>query len=172
MHRDYVNRNRWIKEGRHHRPLEITRGLQCRMSEADVDTNYLPIDPFDALEYCTVYECFQSFVQFFMDWYQNACIVTCAVMSDVKTLWIITNGNYLHKGKVVGKLLAYYLIVFAIYVINCGFWIDKKIFKILGKTILNAQKITPVVLALGIIFSFILAAFLLGGTFMSPACKD
>ncbi|KAK0171586.1 hypothetical protein PV328_005023 [Microctonus aethiopoides] len=142
------------------------------MSEADVDTNYLPIDPFDALEYCTVYECFQSFVQFFMDWYQNACIVTCAVMSDVKTLWIITNGNYLHKGKVVGKLLAYYLIVFAIYVINCGFWIDKKIFKILGKTILNAQKITPVVLALGIIFSFILAAFLLGGTFMSPACKD
>lgn len=33
-------------------------------------------------------------------------------------------------------------------------------------------RITPVVLALGIIFSFILAALLLGGTFMSTACKD
>lgn len=28
MHSDYVNRNRWIKEGRHHRPLEVTRGYK------------------------------------------------------------------------------------------------------------------------------------------------
>ncbi|XP_034947862.1 uncharacterized protein [Chelonus insularis] len=160
-----------MDEGRHRRSLEITRGLQCDFPEETstiIETSYSNIDPFINLHHQTISESLQVFSESLQRWYNNTRVVTNATVSDIKTLWIITSGNHLHKGKVVGKLLAYYLIVIGIYLIQVGFWINIKIIKLILDVIMNQPRNNR--RALGILFS-ILMALLLGAT-ISAACDD
>ncbi|XP_015120559.1 uncharacterized protein LOC107043537 [Diachasma alloeum] len=134
-----LERDRWTRNESHKRHRDITRGLQVEISGIG-DTGYLFVDPFLELESRSVMDSLSAFAEILTDWYQNACVVTGAAVSDIKTLWIITSGSYLHKGKIVGKLVSYYLIVLAIYMIETALWVDRKIIEVLSGVIVEAKE--------------------------------
>lgn len=131
---------------------------------------------FDGIEHRPVKDTLQNFSVLLTDWYQNACVVTGAVVSDIKTLWIITSyvvvllnlneisiiswyniflfiyiwiiffsnfslpgGSHLHRGKIVGKLVFYYLIILALYMIETGFWMNKRIIEVLSTIVVKSS---------------------------------
>ncbi|XP_063978759.1 uncharacterized protein LOC135163332 [Diachasmimorpha longicaudata] len=164
-----LERDRWTRNESHKRHRDITRGLQVEISRIG-DTGYLFVDPFLELESRSVMDSLSALAEILTDWYQNACVVTGAAVSDIKTLWIITSGSYLHKGKIVGKLVSYYLIVLAIYIIETGLWVDRKIIELLSGVVLEAKESNEALLALSVFLLLLLTSLL---TTITPSpCND
>ncbi|XP_044013045.1 uncharacterized protein LOC122855614 isoform X2 [Aphidius gifuensis] len=142
-----------------------------QLSRVGDSTFFIP-DPFDGVCYRSLNDTLQAFTVVLTEWYQNACIVTSAVMSDIKTLWIITNESYIKKLKTVGNLVFYYLIVLAIYIIETGFWINKKIIQLLTTIVINSNGNTQATIGLCIFIGFMIIAFLLGGLINSSTSSS
>ncbi|XP_051169675.1 uncharacterized protein LOC127287022 [Leptopilina boulardi] len=101
-------------------------------------------------------------------WYKEACYEANYVIHDVKKSWIATTGSYSKKTQVVSRLIMYYLIILALYIIKFCLWINQKLLQGLYKTLLKSKKNTQMLIGLGIVFSLIVMAYVIG----APYCPE
>ncbi|XP_043470423.1 uncharacterized protein LOC122503794 isoform X2 [Leptopilina heterotoma] len=101
-------------------------------------------------------------------WYKEACYEANYVIHDVKKSWIATTGNYTKKTQVISRLLMFYSIILALYVIKSCLWINQTLLQGLYITLIKSKKNTQMLIGLGIVFSLIVMAYVIG----APYCPE
>ncbi|XP_043284679.1 uncharacterized protein [Venturia canescens] len=95
-------------------------------------------------------------------------------INDIGAYWSATDGTHFHRAKVVNKLIGYYLISIAIYIIELCFWTNGKLFRHLVDLLLEPREKTQVLVAVLVAAIFLLVLYLLGGEgnlFASSVCR-